>query len=148
MSPEEQKQWEESEMLKPVDFTSLHVDPAPFQLVERTSLLKVHSMFSLLGVNHAYVTTTGRLMGIVSLKEVLDPFRRKTTLNNIDDLNISFELFQLRKAIEDVNSGVTPTSHNHPNHPIHHGRDVSPGAPIDVEHGSISFSSSFFGCII
>ena len=71
MSPEEQKQWEESEMLKPVDFTNLHVDPAPFQLVERTSLLKVHSMFSLLGVNHAYVTTTGKLMGIVSLKEVI-----------------------------------------------------------------------------
>jgi chloride channel 2 len=70
MTPEEQKQWEESEMMQPVDFQKLHVDPAPFQLVERTSLLKVHSMFSLLGVNHAYVTTTGRLMGIVSLKEV------------------------------------------------------------------------------
>ncbi|KAI9564003.1 hypothetical protein GHT06_007741 [Daphnia sinensis] len=110
MTPEEQKQWEESEMLQPVDFTKLHVDPAPFQLVERTSLLKVHSMFSLLGVNHAYVTTTGRLMGIVSLKE-------------------------LRKAIEDVNSGIVPHSHNLPSQPIHHGRDVSPGAPIDIEHG-------------
>lgn len=70
MAPDEQKQWEESEMMKPVDFSSLHVDPAPFQLVERTSLLKVHSMFSLLGVNHAYVTTIGKLIGIVSLKEV------------------------------------------------------------------------------
>ncbi|XP_046448305.1 chloride channel protein 2-like isoform X1 [Daphnia pulex] len=110
MTPEEQKQWEDSEMMQPVDFHKSHVDPAPFQLVERTSLLKVHSMFSLLGVNHAYVTTTGKLMGIVSLKE-------------------------LRKAIEDVNSGIVPTSHNLPAHPIHHGRDVSPGAPIDVEHG-------------
>ena len=45
MTPEEQKQWEESEMMQPVDFQKLHVDPAPFQLVERTSLLKVHSMF-------------------------------------------------------------------------------------------------------
>ncbi len=70
MTPEEQKQWEDSEMMQPVDFHKSHVDPAPFQLVERTSLLKVHSMFSLLGVNHAYVTTTGKLMGIVSLKEV------------------------------------------------------------------------------
>lgn len=70
MSPEEQKEWEESEMLKPVDLQKCHIDPAPFQLVERTSLLKVHSMFSLLGVNHAYVTTIGQLIGIVSLKEV------------------------------------------------------------------------------
>ena len=70
MTPEEQKEWEESEMLKPVEFQHCHVDPAPFQLVERTSLLKVHSMFSLLGVNHAYVTTIGQLVGIVSLKEV------------------------------------------------------------------------------
>ena len=24
---------------------------------------------------------------------------------------------------------------NRPHHPIHHGKDVSPGAPIDIEHG-------------
>jgi chloride channel 2 len=70
MTLEEKKLWEEGEMLKPVDFHMCHVDPAPFQLVERTSLLKVHSMFSLLGVNRAYVTTIGRLIGIVSLSEV------------------------------------------------------------------------------
>lgn len=70
MSPEEQREWEEAEMRKPVNFQACHVDPAPFQLVERTSLLKAHSMFSLLGVNRAYVTTIGRLAGIVSLKEV------------------------------------------------------------------------------
>ena len=70
MSPEEKKEWEENEVLKPVDFKECHVDPAPFQLVERTSLLKVHSMFSLLGVNRAYVTTIVRLIGIVSLQEV------------------------------------------------------------------------------
>ncbi len=70
MTPEEKKEWEESEVHKPIDFKECHVDPAPFQLVERTSLLKVHSMFSLLGVNRAYVTTIGRLIGIVSLPEV------------------------------------------------------------------------------
>lgn len=70
MTAEERRQWEDSEMMKPVIFDNLHVDPAPFQLVERTSLLKVHSMFSLLGVNRAYVTTIGRLIGIVSLSEV------------------------------------------------------------------------------
>ena len=46
-------------------------------------LCQVHSLFSMLGVNHAYVTTIGRLIGVVSLKE-------------------------LRKAIEDANSGQSP----------------------------------------
>ena len=71
MSPQKQKEWEEMEMEKMVDILQhCRIDPAPFQLVERTSLLKVHSIFSLLGVNHAYVTTIGQLIGIVSLKEV------------------------------------------------------------------------------
>lgn len=46
------------------------MDPAPFQLVERTSLLKVHKLFALLNLSHAYVTTLGRLVGVVALKEV------------------------------------------------------------------------------
>lgn len=70
MSAEDQKQWEESEMALEVDFSRCHIDPAPFQLVERTSLLKVHSLFSMVGVNHAYVTAIGRLVGVVGLKEV------------------------------------------------------------------------------
>ena len=32
--------------------------------MEKSSLLKVHSLFSMLGVNHAYVTTIGRLIGV------------------------------------------------------------------------------------
>jgi chloride channel 2 len=70
MTPDAQKEWEEREMQKPIDLRKCRVDPAPFQLVERTSLLKVHSMFSLLGVQRAYVTTIGQLIGIVSLTEV------------------------------------------------------------------------------
>ena len=70
MTPEEQKEWEESEMQKPIDLSQCQVDPAPFQLVERTSLLKVHSMFSLMGFHHAYVTNIGELVGIVCLKDV------------------------------------------------------------------------------
>ena len=53
-----------------VDFDDCQIDPAPFQLVERTSLHKVHSLFSLLGLGHAYVTSVGRLVGVVSLKEL------------------------------------------------------------------------------
>ncbi|XP_031781347.1 chloride channel protein 2 isoform X2 [Nasonia vitripennis] len=93
MSAEDQKQWEESEMALEVDFSRCHIDPAPFQLVERTSLLKVHSLFSMVGVNHAYVTAIGRLVGVVGLKE-------------------------LRKAIEDANAGILPTQYSADNtHP-------------------------------
>nr|CAH7729648.1 unnamed protein product [Callosobruchus chinensis] len=81
MSPEDQIKWEEEQMQLPVDFSTCQVDPAPFQLVERTSLLKVHSLFSLVGVNHAYVTAIGKLVGVVGLKE-------------------------LRKAIEEANNGT------------------------------------------
>lgn len=72
MSTEDQKAWEMEEMQKPIDLTekSVHIDPAPFQLVERTSILKVHSLFSMVGINHAYVTKIGRLVGVVALKEV------------------------------------------------------------------------------
>lgn len=107
MSTEDQRLWEREEMSREIDFDTMmvwsrsrhpdaererdsedefpqfmcHVDPAPFQLVERTSLLKVHSLFSTLGVSRAYVTAIGRLIGVVALTE-------------------------LRKAIEDVNSGA------------------------------------------
>ncbi|XP_018336744.1 chloride channel protein 2 isoform X2 [Agrilus planipennis] len=81
MTPEDQKAWEEEQMQFPVDFCKCHIDPAPFQLVERTSLLKVHSLFSMVGINIAYVTAIGKLIGVVGLKE-------------------------LRRAIEDANAGV------------------------------------------
>jgi hypothetical protein len=55
---------------KPLDLDELAIDSAPFQLVLGTSLYKVHSLFSLLGLNHAYVTHRGRLVGVVALKEV------------------------------------------------------------------------------
>ncbi|GFT82231.1 chloride channel protein 2 [Nephila pilipes] len=70
MSEEEQQAWEEDQLNVPVDFSKCHIDPAPFQLVERTSLIKVHSLFSMLGLNHAYVTAIGRLVGVVALKEL------------------------------------------------------------------------------
>ena len=70
MTMSEQKEWEEEEMASSVDFDQCQVDPAPFQLVEKTSLLKVHNLFSMVGVNHAYVTAIGRLIGVVGLKEL------------------------------------------------------------------------------
>lgn len=72
MSSEDQKLWEMEEMARPIDLhaANVNIDPSPFQLVERTSLLKVHSLFSMVGINHAYVTKIGRLVGVVALKEV------------------------------------------------------------------------------
>ncbi|XP_031330673.1 chloride channel protein 2 isoform X3 [Photinus pyralis] len=84
MSPEDQRKWEDEQMQLPVEFSTCTIDPAPFQLVERTSLLKVHSLFSMVGVNHAYVTAIGKLIGVVGLTD-------------------------LRKAIEDANSGLVPS---------------------------------------
>ncbi|KAF5895850.1 chloride channel protein 1-like, partial [Clarias magur] len=69
MTAEEVKAWEESEMDKPLEFERVKIDPSPFQLVERTSLHKTHTLFSLLGLSHAYVTSIGMLVGVVALKE-------------------------------------------------------------------------------
>nr|CAB3231546.1 chloride channel protein 2-like [Phallusia mammillata] len=69
-----------NELLKEqVNFDSCPIDPAPFQLVEHTSLHKVHSLFSMLGLNQAYVTSTGKLVGVVSLKELRKVIQGETT---------------------------------------------------------------------
>uniref|UniRef100_A0A914L5C6 Chloride channel protein n=4 Tax=Meloidogyne incognita group TaxID=654580 RepID=A0A914L5C6_MELIC len=62
--------WEQEQLAKRVDFRSIGIDPAPFQLVEETSLFKVHSLFSMLGLNRAYVTKCGRLVGVVALRDL------------------------------------------------------------------------------
>uniref|UniRef100_A0A8C8DPZ4 Chloride channel, voltage-sensitive 1b n=1 Tax=Oryzias sinensis TaxID=183150 RepID=A0A8C8DPZ4_9TELE len=64
------KAWEEAELDKPIDMEQIRVDPSPFQLVEKTSLHKTHTLFSLLGLSHAYVTSIGKLVGVVALKEL------------------------------------------------------------------------------
>lgn len=70
MSPEEQLAWEEEQLNMVIDINACTIDPSPFQLVERTTLYKVHSLFSMLGLNSAYVTSIGRLVGVVALKDV------------------------------------------------------------------------------
>ncbi|XP_046703183.1 chloride channel protein 1 isoform X2 [Silurus meridionalis] len=70
MTPEEIKAWEDAELDKPIDIDQIRIDPSPFQLVERTSLHKTHTLFSLLGLSHAYVTSIGKLVGVVALKEL------------------------------------------------------------------------------
>ncbi|CAG5129965.1 unnamed protein product, partial [Candidula unifasciata] len=66
----DQEAWEQERLRQPIVWEGVQIDPAPFQLVERTSLHKVHSLFSLLGLSHAFVTNTGCLVGVVGLKEL------------------------------------------------------------------------------
>ncbi|GFV35427.1 chloride channel protein [Trichonephila clavipes] len=64
----------------------------------------VHSLFSMLGLNYAYVTAIGRLVGVVALKE-------------------------LRKAIENISSGLFITNTNH----FGHGEKSEPPSETQSE---------------
>ncbi|XP_078510334.1 chloride channel protein 1 [Lissotriton helveticus] len=70
MTPEEVADWEEQELDRPACFDTCRIDPSPFQLVERTSLHKTHTLFSLLSLSHAYVTNIGKLRGVLALPEL------------------------------------------------------------------------------
>ncbi|XP_018409307.1 PREDICTED: chloride channel protein 1 [Nanorana parkeri] len=70
MTPEEIAVWEQQELGKIASFDSCLIDPSPFQLVERTSLHKTHTLFSLLGLSQAYITSGGKLRGVIALKEL------------------------------------------------------------------------------
>ncbi|XP_056246699.1 chloride channel protein 2a isoform X4 [Seriola aureovittata] len=83
MTPSEIAEWEEKQLDEPVDFKNCKIDPAPFQLVEQTSLHKTHTIFSLLGLDHAYVTSMGRLVGVVSLKELRKAIEGSVTVTGV-----------------------------------------------------------------
>ncbi|XP_063162432.1 chloride channel protein 2 isoform X2 [Candoia aspera] len=83
MTPAEILEWEEQQLDQLVNFNNCKIDPAPFQLVERTSLHKTHTIFSLLGVDHAYVTSIGRLIGVVTLKELRKAIEGSVTAKGV-----------------------------------------------------------------
>ncbi|XP_024428619.2 chloride channel protein 1 isoform X1 [Desmodus rotundus] len=70
MSPEEVEAWEQEQLSQPVCFDRCCIDQSPFQLVEQTSLHKTHTLFSLLGLHLAYVTSMGKLRGVLALEEL------------------------------------------------------------------------------
>uniref|UniRef100_A0AC34RCZ1 Chloride channel protein n=1 Tax=Panagrolaimus sp. JU765 TaxID=591449 RepID=A0AC34RCZ1_9BILA len=70
LTGDERKTWEFLQLSQIIDFDNIGVDQAPFQLVEHSSLFKVHSLFSLLGLNRAYVTNCGQLVGVVALRDL------------------------------------------------------------------------------
>ncbi|XP_068440335.1 chloride channel protein 2-like isoform X2 [Clinocottus analis] len=83
MTIREIAEWEERQLDEQVNFSNCKIDPAPFQLVERTSLHKTHTIFSLLGLDHAYVTSIGRLIGVVSLKELRKAIEGSVTVKGV-----------------------------------------------------------------
>uniref|UniRef100_A0A8D1ZUZ4 Chloride channel protein n=1 Tax=Sus scrofa TaxID=9823 RepID=A0A8D1ZUZ4_PIG len=70
MSPEDIEAWEREQLSQPVCFDCCCIDQSPFQLVEQTSLHKTHTLFSLLGLHLAYVTSMGKLRGVLALEEL------------------------------------------------------------------------------
>ncbi|XP_008826841.1 chloride channel protein 1 [Nannospalax galili] len=70
MSPEEIEAWEQEQLNQPVCFDCCCIDQSPFQLVEQTTLHKTHTLFSLLGLHLAYVTSMGKLRGVLALEEL------------------------------------------------------------------------------
>eukprot|EP00163_Fabomonas_tropica_P008344 TRINITY_DN17964_c0_g1_i1.p1 TRINITY_DN17964_c0_g1~~TRINITY_DN17964_c0_g1_i1.p1 ORF type:complete len:198 (+),score=48.97 TRINITY_DN17964_c0_g1_i1:2-595(+) len=49
----------------------LKVDPAPFQLPERTPVRKVHFYFTMLGANRALITQYGKLVGVITKEDLV-----------------------------------------------------------------------------
>ncbi|KAI5153854.1 Chloride Channel Protein 1 [Manis pentadactyla] len=70
MTREEIEAWEQEQLSQPVCFDCCCIDQSPFQLVEQTSLHKTHTLFSLLGLHLAYVTSMGKLRGVLALEEL------------------------------------------------------------------------------
>uniref|UniRef100_A0A6I8P592 Chloride voltage-gated channel 1 n=1 Tax=Ornithorhynchus anatinus TaxID=9258 RepID=A0A6I8P592_ORNAN len=70
MALEEIEAWEQEQLSQPVCFDHCCIDLSPFQLVERTSLHKTHTLFSLLGIHLAFITSMGKLRGVLALEEL------------------------------------------------------------------------------
>ncbi|KAF7219339.1 chloride channel protein 2-like [Nothobranchius furzeri] len=73
MTYKEIAEWEEKQLDEQVDFSSCKIEE--FQLAENTSLYKTHTIFSLVGLDHIYVTCSGRLVGVVSLQELSEAIK-------------------------------------------------------------------------
>ncbi|VDK51018.1 unnamed protein product [Anisakis simplex] len=66
----QRRNWEAVRLKERVKLCESIIDQAPFQLVRRTSLHKVHALFSLLHLRCAYVIDRGRLVGVVGLTDL------------------------------------------------------------------------------
>ncbi|KAM9274968.1 chloride channel protein 2 [Cariama cristata] len=130
MTPAEILEWEEQQLDQLVDFSSAKIDPAPFQLVEHTSLHKTHTIFSLLGLDHAYVTSIGRLVGMVSLKELRKAIEGSLTAKGV---KVRPPLASFRDSTASAGEPDTTALHQlwdrHQHHPM--PREAGPGGDND-----------------
>lgn len=51
---------------------AIPIDPAPFVVNERTPIERVAFSFSMLGLSHAFVLSAGRLIGVITKKNLID----------------------------------------------------------------------------
>ncbi|XP_075617553.1 chloride channel protein 2 isoform X2 [Balearica regulorum gibbericeps] len=134
MTPAEILEWEEQQLDQLVDFSSAKIDPAPFQLVEHTSLHKTHTVFSLLGLDHAYVTSIGRLVGMVSLKELRKAIEGSLTAKGV---KVRPPLASFRDSTASAGEPDTTALHQlwdrHQHHPM--PREAGPGGDDDTPKG-------------
>ncbi|NWI53040.1 CLCN2 protein, partial [Calyptomena viridis] len=153
--PSQIMEWEEQQLDQLVDFSSAKIDPAPFQLVEHTSLHKVclhptpnphlcrlrpptqpslflqtHTIFSLLGLDHAFVTSIGRLVGMVSLKELRKAIEGSLTAKGV---KVRPPLASFRDSTASTTEADTTALRQlwdrHQHHPM--PREASPGGDDD-----------------
>ncbi|XP_018426878.1 PREDICTED: chloride channel protein ClC-Kb-like [Nanorana parkeri] len=66
------EEWECRQLNEVVPVEDLLIDPAPYRLVEKQTLYQVYDLFNLLSLRRAYVTSIGRLVGVISLTELKD----------------------------------------------------------------------------
>ncbi|VDM24261.1 unnamed protein product [Toxocara canis] len=108
----ERHEWERKQLACIVDFGSAIIDPAPFQLVEDTSLYKVHSIFSLLGIRRAYVTKCGVLVGVVALRDVREDLRSAIERTQWGELDSKTERVEEVMELPVVSSKRRASSHS------------------------------------
>ncbi|KAL6733311.1 hypothetical protein Aduo_003965 [Ancylostoma duodenale] len=113
-----------------IDLDDVAIDPAPFQLVKGTSLYKVHTLFSLLALNHAYVTEKGRLVGVVALKELREALSNIYSRGAVPIRPRARTMSTFRVASQEHQNGLT------------HDGDVAPEITVSVPTNSTSRSSS------
>lgn len=68
ISRSEMRQAVEMDVPRPLDTAS--VNPAPPMVSDKTSLHRLHTMFSLLNLRRAFVVSGGQLVGIVTVREL------------------------------------------------------------------------------
>ena len=50
-------------------------DTSPFQVPETAHFYQIHFMFSMLGLNHAFIIRNGNLVGVITKKDFLEKTR-------------------------------------------------------------------------